>query len=391
MNLYEKPEGVQTRWISFENQSGKRGQAGQSNWGAKGFAFDDLAAGETKTLLDMEGSGTICRIWMTVSNRSPEMLRSLKLEMFWDGAETPAVSVPLGDFFGVGLGQRTPFECALFSDPEGRSFNCCVPMPFRVAAKVTLTNESDVRLSHLFYDIDLLTGVTHSPETLYFHTHWRRENPNALGQEFVILPHIEGNGRFLGSNLGVIVDAAYDGTWWGEGEVKVRFGTDAEPTLCGTGTEDYIGTGWGQGTYSHRTQGCLIADKTARHWAFYRYHIDDPVFFNGGCSVSIQTIGGSDKAQVIALQKQGVPLIPVSIDNGQPKGFHRLMEGEQPVALEDDGVPDGWCNFWRQDDWSATAYFYLDTPNGVLPSLAPVAERTAGLTAPADTSERADQ
>lgn len=152
MNLYEKPDGVQTRWFSFENRGVERGQAGQSNQGAKGFAFNDLAAGETKTLLDIEGSGIICRIWMTVSDRSPEMLRSLKLEMFWDGAQTPAVSAPLGDFFGVGLGRRTPFECALFSDPEGRSFNCCIPMPFRTAAKVTLTNESDARLSHLFYD-----------------------------------------------------------------------------------------------------------------------------------------------------------------------------------------------------------------------------------------------
>lgn len=390
MNLYEKPDGVQTRWISFENPSGERGQAGQTNQGAKGFAFDDVAAGETKTLLDIAGSGTVCRIWMTVSDRSPEMLRSLKLEMFWEGAPTPAVSVPLGDFFGVGLGRTTPFECALFSNPEGRSFHCTIPMPFRAAARITLTNESDMRLSHLFYDIDLLQGVTHSPEMRYFHAHWRRENPNRLGQEFVILPPIAGSGRFLGCNLGIIADAGYVGTWWGEGEVKVRFGNDAEPTLCGTGTEDYIGTGWGQGVYSHRTQGCLIADKDARQWAFYRHHLDDPVFFDDGCAVSIQTIGGCDKTQAIALQQQGVPLIPVSIDTGQADGFHRLMEWKQPVNLEGEDVPNGWCNFWRQDDWSGTAYFYLDKPHGVLPALPSVSERIAGLTANADASERAD-
>lgn len=232
--------------------------------------------------------------------------------------------------------------------------------------------------------------MTHSPQTLYFHTHWRREAPNTLGQEFVILPQISGNGRFLGCNLGVIANPAYVGTWWGEGEVKIRFGNDEQPTLCGTGTEDYIGTGWGQGAYAHRAQGCPIADKDARQWAFYRYHLDDPIFFDNGCSVSIQTIGGCNKTQAIALQKQGVSLIPISIDTGQTGGFHRLMEWEQPVNLEDAATPDGWCNFWRQDDWSGTAYFYLDTPNGVLPALAQATERIAGLTANADTGERAD-
>ena len=373
--LYEKPPGVQTRWFSFENTSTERGNAGRENCGAKGHAFDQLAAGETKTLLDISGSGTICRIWMTVSDRSPEMLRSLRIDMTWDGSDTPAVSAPLGDFFGVSLGKRVPFECALFSDPEGRSFNCFIPMPFRSGARVTITNESDRRLPHLFYDIDVLLGVEHSPESLYFHTHWRRESPNVLGREFEILPRVPGGGRFLGCSVGVIADESYGGAWWGEGEVKAHFGDDKYPTLCGTGTEDYIGTGWGQGVYGHRTQGCLIADRDSRQYAFYRYHVDDPVFFDDGCEISIQTIGGCAKSQAIELLRKGAPLIPVSIDTGAELGFTPLMEMPQPVDLESPSLPDGWCNFWRQDDWSATSYFYLDTPNGVLPPIAGVGER----------------
>ena len=360
MELFEKPCGVETRWASFENPTAGRGVGGQENRGAKGHAFDSLEPGETKTLLDVSGSGTITRIWMTVSDRSPEILRAIRLEMFWDGEATPAVSVPLGDFFGIGLGRTVAFECALFSSPEGRSFNAFVPMPFRSAARVTITNTSETRLSHLFYDIDLLLGVTHTAEMLYFHAQFRQESPNVLGEDFVILPKVSGNGRFLGCNLGVIADERYEGTWWGEGEVKVWIGDEHFPTLCGTGTEDYIGTGWGQGAYAQRTQGCPIADSSNRQWAFYRYHLDDPIYFDGSCKVAIQTIGGTDKAKVIELQAKGTPLIPVSIDTGQPEGFLRLMEIPQPVALADQ--PDGWCNFWRQDDWSVTVYFYLDSP-----------------------------
>ena len=390
MSLFEKPRGVQTRWSSFENPEAGRGSGGRENGGSKGHAFDQLAAGETKALLDVRGSGTIGRIWMTVSDRSPEMLRSLRVDMYWDDAVHPAVSAPLGDLFGVGLGRRTAFECALFSDPEGRSFNCFIPMPFRTAARVTITNESEKRLPHLFYDIDLLLGVEHSPEALYFHVHWRRESPNALGEEFVILPRVQGSGRFLGCNVGVIVDPGYAGTWWGEGEVKCRFGGEAHPTLCGTGTEDYIGTGWGQGLYAHRTQGCLVADRSKNQWAFYRYHIDDPIYFDDACEVAIQTIGGSGKATVLELQEKGLPLIPISIDTGAEGGFLALMDPEQPVDLRSPSIPEGWCNFWRQDDWSSTAYFYLNSPESGLPALAPAAARAAGLGDAGDASERAD-
>jgi hypothetical protein len=64
------------------------------------------------------GSGVVRRMWMTLNDRSPKMLRGLKLEMYWDGAATPAVSAPVGDFFGVGLGRIVPFESA-FLEPGG--------------------------------------------------------------------------------------------------------------------------------------------------------------------------------------------------------------------------------------------------------------------------------
>ena len=334
MNLFDKPRGVQTRWASFENQTAERNRGGLENKGGKGHPSDRLAAGGTVSLLDVAGSGTIRRIWMTISDRSADMLRSLRVDMFWDNATQPAVSCPLGDFFGVGLGQRVRFESGLFSDPEGRSFNCFVPMPFREAARLTLTNESSQDLPNLFYDVDFELNVEHTPEALYFHTHWHRESPNELGREFVILPQVRGSGRFLGCNIGVITDAIYEDNWWGEGEVKIWLGTDEHPTLCGTGTEDYIGTAWGQGTYAHRSQGCLVADRENGLWAFYRYHLDDAVYFDGGCKVAIQTIGGGIISKVIELQKKGAALIPVTI---YPKGVPPpilLLDLPQPVDLK---------------------------------------------------------
>jgi hypothetical protein len=390
MNLFDKPPGVQTRWASFENPTAERNAGALKNQGAKGCPSDRVPAGTSRTLLDVSGSGVIRRIWMTLMDRSPEMLRGMRLDMYWDGAETPAVSCPIGDFFGVGLGRRARFESALLSDPEGRSFNCFIPMPFRKAARIVLTNESGRDQTHLFYDVDFELNVEHTPAMLYFHTHWRRESPNELGRDFLILPPVPGNGRFLGCNIGVITNPAYGDTWWGEGEVKVWLGDDRNPTLCGTGTEDYIGTAWGQGTYSHRTQGCLVADRENGHWAFYRYHVDDAVYFDGGCKVAIQTIGGSEKAKVLAV-KEKAPLIPVAFyasDRSIPPVL--FFESPQPPELEDPSLMDGWCNFWRQDDWSAAAYFYMDSPGGALPSLPSASMRMAGLKAGGDVQARAD-
>src|SRR5699024_9431644 len=98
--------------------------------------------------------GIVNKIRMTIKDRSPVMLRSLRIEMYWDGASKPAVSVPLGDFFGVGLGQTTSFENDFFSNPEGRSFNCFIPMPFHKSAKITITNDADEDLSHIFYNVN---------------------------------------------------------------------------------------------------------------------------------------------------------------------------------------------------------------------------------------------
>ena len=110
--------------------------------------------------------------------------------------------------------------------------------------------------------------------TCYFHAHYRRENPTTLRKDFEILPRIKGRGRFLGCSLGVIADTEkYGKSWWGEGEVKMYIDGDTDhPTISGTGTEDYIATGWGQGQYSHLWHGCPFADGEGYRYGFYRLH-----------------------------------------------------------------------------------------------------------------------
>jgi len=373
--MFTYDDNIEPRWVSFENMTGEKGRGGMENGGAKGHACDSITAGSAKTLLNMEGPGIINRIWVTISDRSPKMLRSLIINMYWDNEEKPAVSVPFGDFFGVGLGKTAVYENELFANPEGRSFNCFIQMPFKKSARIVLVNESDADLAMVFYDIDLQLLKNWSEEYLYFHGFWHRDTLTTLGKDFEIMPKINGRGRFLGSNVCVNANPAYKNCWWGEGEVKIYMNGDLEfPTLVGTGTEDYIGTAWGQGSFYNRYTGCLIADEKNLQWSFYRFHIPDPVYFKTDCRVTIQQIGGNTKDIVIGLQGQNVDLIPITVH--EAPNMIQIHKKDSAVNLENPDLPNAWTNFYRSDDFASTAYYYLDSPHNELPEIQSIEIRT---------------
>jgi hypothetical protein len=148
-------------------------------------------------------------------------------------------------------------------------------------------------------------------------------------------------------------------------------GDSTNPTINGTGAEDYIGTGWGEGQYTNLYQGCTVADGKKGQYAFYRFHIPDPIYFQQGFKATIQEIGGGMDGEVRRLLLNGVSLMPVSV--GGEHQFLRLLE--TPKKITDPDFPKGWVNFYRSDDYSATAYFYLDKPEDNLKEVAPVEQR----------------
>lgn len=364
-SLFAMPDGTETRWANAENHTSERGQGGKENGGRKGSpCFWNFKTGEKRILAEaVKTSGIIRHIWVTISDRSPEMLRGIRFEIYWDGADKPAVSAPLGDFFCQGLGEMSTFESALFSSPEGRSFNCYIPMPFRTGMKIVVTNESGKNLQMFFYQVDYTIGDRLPDNFLYFHSYYCRENPTTLLKDYTILPRIEGRGRYLGCNIGINANQKlYFKSWWGEGEVKIYLDGDNQyPTLCGTGTEDYIGTGWGQGRYANLYQGCTFAGTNSDRYCFYRLHVTDPVYFRKEIRVTIQQIGNMDAEAREQMYKLGKPI------------YHQV--GNKSVLH--DLSRSGGGNFERQDDWSSCAWFYLDKPTNNLPAIDSVVKRQA--------------
>lgn len=383
--LYTAPDpDVKTRWISPENPTGEKGKAGMTNKGAKGNAFYIIQPGTTQTLMDVQGAGIVQRMWMSGTiARNAEQRRGVIINMYWDGSEKPAVSAPIGDFFGVGLGMMANFDSELFSSPEGRSFNFTIPMPYRKGAKIEVVNESSSQVL-FWYDINYIEMERVPNDAMYFHAYWSRNLKTELGKDFQILPKLTGTGRFLGTNVGVIGDKGYLGSWFGEGEVKVFLDGDLDhPTLQGTGTEDYIGTGWGQGEYYSHRFGSLVSNKEHDIYAFYRYHTADAVFFHENIMVTIQQMGNSNRDNMRKMITSGMEILPVwnletygqDILNakGKPVEHIRFLDMESPPdVMSDEFPPGGSTNYYRRDDVSATAYFYLDKPTNMLPPIAPV-------------------
>ncbi|MBQ7669563.1 MAG: DUF2961 domain-containing protein [Clostridia bacterium] len=355
MELFDSKIKSSPRWASFENPAGERGAGGICNNGAKGSPSKVIRSGDDCLLMHAKGSGVVRRIWAALDKYTDtEVLENLYILMSWDGSDSPAVECPLAEFFGFGLSKMCSFDSELFSSPEGRSFVSFVPMPFYREAKIVLSNRSK-RDILFFYDVEYTLEHLEKGSALYFHAIRRRESPNALGVPYTILPKLHGRGRYLGTSFGVITDTEnYKNTWFGEGEVKFFLDGDNEfPTLCGTGTEDYIGDGWGQGVFVTWTEGCLIASNG--EYSFYRWHTVDPICFQSDIEVTIDVMGNGTRETVSGFQKHGIPLLVTAVAGVcvyDPASPH----------IVGDGDPQDSVLFFRQDDYRSVAYFYLDRP-----------------------------
>jgi Protein of unknown function (DUF2961) len=300
---------VQSRAITAENPTGARGAGGRATEGTGAHAARDLgvgwkvspsimlAAGATVELGSIEGPGVIEHIWCTTR---VEAWRSLILRISWDGDDgPPAVAVPLGDFFCLGWNAYSPLSSELITVAPNGGLNAYFPMPFQRSARVSIENLSPHDLP-FYYQIDYTLGEV-ADNSGYLHAAWHRSNPVPAGEVHTILDGATGRGRYIGTYLAMGING--DG-WWGEGELKFYFDGETDPTICGTGTEDYFGGAWnfdvpGQGYTTFNGPYCglhqfLPPDGLYRaqpRFGMYRWHVPDTVAFGSGIKVTLQDLG----------------------------------------------------------------------------------------------------
>jgi len=246
--------------------------------------------GQTLVIADLEGPGVISHIWCTIGSYDPFHGRSLVLRAYWDGAEKPSVQVPLGDFFGVGHGAMIDYTSAVASvTSNGRAHVSYWRMPFLKSAKITVTNESDVYdCDSFYYYVDWEKHEALTPDTLYFHAAYRQEFPARRG-DYTIL-ETSGRGQYAGTLYSVF---QMENGWFGEGDDRFYVDGESDPSLSGTGTEDYFNDAWGFRRINNPYYGVSVWDGyfAGDRVTAYRWHIPDPVPFKKSLKVQIEHKG----------------------------------------------------------------------------------------------------
>ncbi len=318
-----------------------------SSWDRTGGNADAVPVepGQAATLLDAQGSGVVTHIWFTIDSRDPHHLKNLVLRAWWDGEPSPSIEAPIGDFYGLGLGEYFNYQSGLTTVAPQKALNAYFEMPFATAAKITLTNEGPQRTNSLYYAVDYVTLASLPGDIGRFHAQYRQAAPckgwtgdwtsngdpnvndkkNLNGEGNYVFLEAEGRGHFLGVTHAV--EQNQEG-WFGEGDDMIFIDGDRLPTINGTGTEDYYNGAWDFGgqpfAYLHNGAPYIVdAERIGGRYCLYRWHTESPIAF--------------DKS------------IRVTMEHGHANH--------------------------RSDNFYSVAYWYQTEPHSAFPALPPAAER----------------
>jgi len=323
--------------------------------GANRDGGQTLEAGASRVLADLNGAGIIRHIWVTIASQEKYHLKKLVLRMYWDGEATPSVEAPIGDFFGLNLGEYVEYEAAPLSVGHMMALNSYFPMPFGQHAKITVTNEGAKPVLAFYYHVDYEQHARIDDSVARFHAQYRQAMPNKGytkdwksngnppqindkinldGAGNYVILEAKGRGHFVGVSQGIQQNQA---DWWGEGDDMMYIDGAKMPSIVGTGSEDYYLGAWcyggcgfdKKGTFSYQRYGNPVngGDERGAEWLVYRYHLESPINFKSSLRVTIES---------------------------------------------------GHANH-RSDNFFTTAYWYQLEPHGAQPALPPVEQRIPRL------------
>jgi Protein of unknown function (DUF2961) len=283
-----------------------------SSWDRTGGNADAVSVeqGKEATILDVTGSGVVTHIWFTINSQDPMHLKNLVLRAWWDGERTPSIEAPIGDFFGLGLGEYFVYQSELLAVAPMKALNAYFKMPFARSARMSVMNEGNVRTDSLYFAVDYVT-VPSLPDNLgRFHAQYRQAAPckgvtdnwsneymkeindrkNLDGKDNYVFLEATGKGHFVGVTHAVLQNQE---GWFGEGDDMIFIDGDALPTINGTGTEDYYNGAWDFGgeAFANMHQGApyiVDPERIGGRYCLYRWHTESPIAFEKSIRATIE-------------------------------------------------------------------------------------------------------
>lgn len=255
-------------------------RAGDSPWGdVQGLEENHVRAscppGERAVLFDVQGPAVIYRLGIRLLTPGPPRGR---LEIHWDDGPKPAVTAPLGAFFASPGGAEVK---GLWLGRRGDEFYCHLPMPFRRRAVISLRGEGEEAI-----EAEARIRVrreTPGPEDLLLHARYYDHPSPPAGRDYLVL-ETAGRGHFIG----VVMDRPGNM----EGDDRFFVDGETEPSVHGTGTEDFFNFAWG---FSHLASLPLhgITEQAGAR-VCYRFHLPASVPFDRSLRVSWEHGSGNE-------------------------------------------------------------------------------------------------
>jgi hypothetical protein len=291
-----------------------------SSWDTTGGNSDfiQIAPGKTAVLASIPDAGIIRRFYIAIAPGDRMRFRKVILRMYWDGRKDPSVEVPLGDFFGSGLGTLRPFHSLPINvNPgnRGADFDGLVsyfPMPFEHGARITVENDGGVDGFILYYHVEYEQYAAGQlpVNSGRFHAQWRRvpKTPipegihKDLAQNFLKDKNITGDGNYVvldtkgkGSFVGFFLTIDnLTGGWYGEGDDMIFIDGDKwPPTYPGTGHEEVFDAGCCPNEeFSGPYTGFYLIENLNAEFGgknqMYRFYLANPIHFQKSIRVTLE-------------------------------------------------------------------------------------------------------
>jgi hypothetical protein len=281
----------------LRNYSSRR----SSSWDRTGGNADWVTVdpGQTATVLDVTGAGVVTHIWFTINSPDRMHLKNLVLRAWWDGESSPSIEAPIGDFFGLGLGDYFLYQSALLAVAPMKALNAYFQMPFSSAARITVENQGPDRVRSLYFHVDYVTLSGIPGDLGRFHAQYRQATPckavasngkNLDGRDNYVFLEATGRGHVVGVTQSILQN---QNGWFGEGDDMIFIDGSQLPTINGTGTEDFFNGAWGYGgqSFDNQHQGvpfCVDPEKIGGRYCQYRWFLEGPLAFEKSIRVTIE-------------------------------------------------------------------------------------------------------
>ncbi|MBQ2733123.1 MAG: DUF2961 domain-containing protein [Clostridia bacterium] len=177
-----------------------------------------------------------------------ELLKDLRIKIYWNGSDKADVNAPLGDFFATCYGMSM-VRTYLLGTRNDKTFYNYFYMPYLDGAKIeiyTVGKDADIELSVNSVALEGDGALRYC--ALFNRGEYIEDKTRHPDYSFL---RVKGEGRLaaVALHMSKLADrtdpaSAPGNYWWGEGDEKIYVDGEKFPSWFGTGTEDFFGYAW---------------------------------------------------------------------------------------------------------------------------------------------------